>query len=280
MYELRFPSPALTPFIESYWFVSCAPGETVDLTVDVFVDLRADLLLNFGVAYERTVRGAKSHQQGTSNLDAQRTTPITIRQAGAVAISGVRFRAGGLAFFVDQDLSTFTDRIVPLLEALGSDGPALEAALRGRPPDAQRETLDAFFGERLIDDAGRRTTLDVTNRILAAGGGDRIDGLCRDAGVSQRQLDRVFRQHLGVSPKLLSRVARFQKALTRLKSDPGCTLASVAVECGYYDQSHFVRDFKRFSGVPPRERVGYFPKDAPTDFSPNVVQFVQDPPPR
>ena len=280
MYELRFPADDLRPFIESYWFVACAPGEVVDLSVDVYVDVRADLIFNFGVAYARTVCGGTRVLQAASNLDAQRTAPIRIHQAGNVEITGVRFRTAGLSFFVDEDLSTFTNRVVPLPEALGPRGASVALAIRGRSPDDQKELLDAHLRAMLIDDDGRRTTLAVARRIDASGGIDRVEALCAHGGVSQRQLDRLFRQHLGVSPKVLSRVARFQRALNRLKTDPGCTLAAVAADCGYYDQPHFVRDFKRFSGVPPRAQVGYFPKDAPTDFSPNLVQFVQDRPPR
>jgi AraC-like DNA-binding protein len=52
------------------------------------------------------------------------------------------------------------------------------------------------------------------------------------------------------------------------------------VRFGYYDQPHFVREFKRFAGSAPKHRVGYFPADVPTDFSPNLVQYVQDSRPR
>jgi len=86
----------------------------------------------------------------------------------------------------------------------------------------------------------------------------------------------MFRAYVGISPKTMARIFRFQTALAQLTSDPKCTLAEVAARCGYYDQPHFVREFKRFAGTAPKHRVGYFPSEAPTDFSPNLVQYVQD----
>ncbi len=96
------------------------------------------------------------------------------------------------------------------------------------------------------------------------------------AGVSARQLGRLFARHLGVAPKVAARVLRFQSALRTLMRDPGCSLAEVAAAAGYFDQAHFIRDFRRFTGGVPRGYRGYYPPAAPTDFAPNVVLFVQD----
>ena len=103
-----------------------------------------------------------------------------------------------------------------------------------------------------------------------------MDELSERSHISQRQLNRLFRAHLGFSPKTFSRVVRFQRALNLLKSDPGCTLAEVATRCGYDDQPHFVHEFKAYAGAAPKKLVGYFPAAGLADFSPNLVRFVQD----
>ena len=59
-------------------------------------------------------------------------------------------------------------------------------------------------------------------------------------------------------------------------TDPGSRSATVAADAGYYDQAHFVRDFRLFSGGVPRGYRGYYPPEGPADFAPNVVVFVQD----
>jgi hypothetical protein len=59
-------------------------------------------------------------------------------------------------------------------------------------------------------------------------------------------------------------------------ADPGVSLGEVAADAGFYDQAHFIRDFRVFSGGVPRGYRGYYPVQGPADFAPNVVVFVQD----
>jgi transcriptional regulator GlxA family with amidase domain len=146
----------------------------------------------------------------------------------------------------------------------------LEPALRHRDVDRQAQVLDAYFRERAQVTPAMEEFYALKARI--ENGASRMD----DLPVPGRRLHRLFKAHLGFAPKTFARVVRFQRALARLRIDPGCTLAQVAVECGYSDQPHFVREHRLFAGVPPREQVGYYPADAPTDFSPNLVRFVQE----
>jgi AraC-like DNA-binding protein len=277
MYQLRPPAPQLARYIEHYWFVHATPTRPFNLSVDVFVDARADLVFNFGVAYARKVLGGRTRTLKASNLDAQRLRPIRISQSGHVVISGVRFHTGGLSAFVSRSVHVWNDKVVPVASVFDATGP-LEEALRraGDRCDAQKEAFDAYFGARL-DRSSVRTTFDeIKTRIECEDGPLRVDALCERAGISIRQLDRLFRKNLGFGPKTFSRIVRFQRALARIKRHPDVSIAQVAAECGYYDQSHFVRECKAYAGAVPTRQVGYFPADAPTDFSPNLVQYVQD----
>ncbi len=278
MYRLSQPAAPLAAYIENYWFVAGSAQAPLDLTVDVFVDARADLIFNFGDPYTRTRLGDRPRSHQDSSLDAQRIHPIKISQKGAVHVEGVRFHPAGLSPFVTAPVHTWNNRVVPIAEVFGTSILALEHELRaaGADIDAKTQLLDRHFLERLRITPGQQTLSRLKARIESADGLIRIDDLCDFGGISIRQLDRLFRDHLGFSPKTFSRIVRFQNALELLKEDPGCTLADVAARCGYYDQPHFVREFKTYAGVVPSARVGYFPADAPADFSPNLVQFIQD----
>lgn len=278
MYTLRQPHETLRPFIEHYWFVYAPPRQAFELTVDVFVDGRADLVLNFGAPWTRTPVGGRAARVRGHVLDAQRLVPLKIRQHGRVVLAGVRFHAGGLAAFVSQSVHEWTGRLIPAAAVFGGTTRQLVPALRrsAGDADAQAALFDAFFGKRLEVSDDKRALWSLLSEIAAAGGLVRIDELCRARGLSIRRVDRMFRAYVGISPKTMARIFRFQTALAQLTSDPKCTLAEVAARCGYYDQPHFVREFKRFAGAAPKHRVGYFPSEAPTDFSPNLVQYVQD----
>lgn len=277
MYVLRQPAEALRPYIEHYWFVSQAPGEVIDLRVDVFVDARADLLFNFDAPYRREVIGGATLGIADSNLDAQRLAPIRIIQRGSVRIAGVRFHLGGLAPFAREPLAAFTDLTPAPDSVLGPQVLALEAALRADPdPDEAADLLDTFFLDRLT--AVPPAFARALNTLIATGGRASVADLSAAAGVSQRQLERLFARHLGIPPKMVGRIVRFQGALRSLMADPGCPLGELAAGAGYYDQAHFIRDFRLFSGGVPRGYRGYYPPEGPADFAPNVVAFIQDAP--
>lgn len=280
MYQLRKPEPRLAPFIEHYWFVSQAPGESVDLRVDVFVDGRADLIFNFGVPYQRQVIGGATAEHARSNLDAQRLVPIRILQRGAVRVTGVRFRLGGLGPFVRGSLRVFTNHTPEPSAVFGDESRALEAALAATTDlDRAAQMLDTFFLDRLVADAAYAELASALARLIDTDGRATIESVAADLGISTRQIARAFARYVGIAPKTIARILRFQSTLRALMRDPsGSSLADVAADAGYFDQAHFIKDFKRMSGGVPRGYRGYFPPKGPHDFAPNVVVFLQDRP--
>ncbi|MCB9530299.1 MAG: AraC family transcriptional regulator [Myxococcales bacterium] len=282
MYQLRQPAAPLSPYIENYWFVESTADDPVDLRVDVFVDARADLILNFGAPYTREVLGvagarASTREISVSNLDAQRLVPIRIRQRGAVQIAGVRFRLGGLGAFAAVPLAPFTGATPHPRDILGADADPLQSAIRdARDADERARHFDAFFAAHLIASAPFRRFEAALGELQRDDSPAAVAQIAAAASVSTRQLERLFARFLGVTPSTLVRVLRFQRALHMLMRDPACTLADVAAAAGYFDQAHFIRDFRAMSGGVPRGYRGYYPEQGPHDFAPNVVVFVQD----
>ena len=277
MYRLRPPAEPLRRYIENYWFVSHAPGEDVELRVEVFVDARADLIFNFEAPYRREVIGGATTQHDRSNLDAQRLVPIRILQHGAVRIVGVRFHLGGLAPFTRLRVAEWSGGTPLPEQVFGDETRQLEWALRAEPDLAvSGKMLDEFFIGRLRFDGAQATFERVLSALVAGGGRAPVSRLAEVAASSPRQIERLFARSLGFPPKTVGRVLRFQSSLRQLMADPGVSLGEVAADAGYFDQAHFVRDFRLFTGGVPRGYRGYYPPEGPADFAPNVVVFVQD----
>lgn len=277
MYELRLPREELRPYIENYWFVSPVAGEEVDLRVEVFVDVRADLIFNFGAPYRREVIGGAATQHARSNFDAQRLYPIRIQQHGAVRIVGVRFHLGGVAPFAQTPLSEWSGSTPGPAMVFGAAAEGLEVALSAEVgADESTAVLDRFFIETVNPDPTRTAFERALESLVAGHGRIPVGELAELADCSPRQLERLFARLLGFPPRTVGRALRFQQALRSLMTDPGMSLGAVAAESGYYDQAHFVRDFRIFSGGVPRGYRGYYPTSGPSDFAPNVVAFVQD----
>jgi AraC-like DNA-binding protein len=176
---------------------------------------------------------------------------------------------GALALF--GDVERFNDAVIPLDEALGERGPRLVERLAETPSWADRfELLDATFAytDELPELAPEVTWL--RRRLQACCGRAPVEPLMDETGWSRRHVTERFRRQLGVSPKSYARLLRFEHA-TALLTEPvaGRSIADVAMEAGYYDQSHMTRDFASLARMTPGEVLAHA-ASAPE------VRFVQD----
>ena len=93
----------------------------------------------------------------------------------------------------------------------------------------------------------------VLGALVDSGGMAPVSELADTAATTPRQIERLFARGLGFPPKVVGRVLRFQGSLRRLMADPGVPLGDVAADAGYYDQAHFIRDFRAVAGRTPAQ---------------------------
>ncbi len=124
------------------------------------------------------------------------------------------------------------------------------------------ETMKAIaedFMFSLLSKIRRPFTIDsIIPDIIKHGGNIKIDDLVKQACMSNRQFERAFIERMGVSPKFYSRLVRFGKAWLLKEDNPHLTWTDVAYECNYFDQMHFIRDFKEFASTNPTEIANAF----------------------
>ena len=133
------------------------------------------------------------------------------------------------------------------------------------PPLAMADAVDAFWKFWVPRRPQQDAPLDRQHRVLPDGCTDLIFDfhhapgpvwLARSLDVSERPLHRDILDEAGVSPKLLARVLRFQRAVSLLRANAGAALCDVALECGYADQAHLSREVRELAGVSPTALVG------------------------
>ncbi len=179
-----------------------------------------------------------------------------IEPSGSIHTLGVHFRPAGASAFVPGTMARFTHRIESLGPALGQDLEPLSALLRASAtPEAQACLLEDFL-RRLRPQAQDDPAMSrAAARLSEPGSVVDIETLAREAGLSERQFRRRFEAAVGLRPKRFARLVRFQRVFEqRLESDANAW-SDVALDCGYYDQAHFNRDFRAFTGVRPRDLV-------------------------
>jgi AraC-like DNA-binding protein len=166
--------------------------------------------------------------------------------------TGIRFLPGAFPVLFGLPAADFTDRCEPLTGVLPQTARFLAEEI---PPGMSLETakplLDAFVLRCLSDTTLRfdPRLLNALNLILQTQGTARVE-TDLDAGVSARQLRRVFAFYIGDTPKTFSRVVRFQHLLNQ-RSVGSLRQEKVFYDAGYYDQAHFIKEFKTFYGLTP-----------------------------
>jgi len=187
-------------------------------------------------------------------ISGERTAPIVIDEAGDVHLIGVRLRAGGAWPFLGLPLSEFTGRVVELDAVLGREIDRLR-------DEARFNLVEAWLLRRMRARAQPPRAVSYALEIIRRGGDAvRIGQIADEVGLSHKHLLREFDRCVGLRPKMFARVCSFQRAIDWIGHKPSVDWADAAVACGYYDQAHFIHEFRAFSGLTP---ASYLAKRGP-----------------
>ena len=159
--------------------------------------------------------------------------------------------AGALALF--GDVAELNDDVVPLDEVLGGRGArVIERLAETATWEGRLRLLDDVLGRGEAVPALSPEVAWLRRQLAASNGQARVEPLMDETGWSRRHVTERFRRQLGLSPKAYARLLRFEHATSLLgRPAAGRTLADVAMEAGYYDQSHLTRDFAALAGMTP-----------------------------
>jgi AraC-like DNA-binding protein len=169
---------------------------------------------------------------------------------GAGEVVGIKFRPGAFSPFSALPAAELTGRVVSLTEALGSEGAAL--AEGGDTADERIARVEAFLRDRRPPpDPSVQLVVAVAATMLEGPPDMRVADVAARHGLSMRSLQRLFREHVGVTPKWVLQRYRMHEAAERMAAGEDRDPASLAIDLGYFDQAHFSNDFRRYVGVPP-----------------------------
>ncbi len=262
------PSECLRPFVRCYW--SLQSGHEASVAPDVkgvpepaLPDGSPEFIINAADPFCVVSHGGEIVQQPRAILVGQITRALSVAPTGRVDLFAVRFRPHGAAL-VSDDLAAITDDWIHA-DRLPVDGLDAIADVfeHDREPSERRAVFDAFLGALLR--TRRMPDPEVQAAVQAieeSHGMIALDQLAATVGCSLRHLQRQFARQVGIAPKLLARIRRFQRVFSAWRDDPR-SLSRVAAECGYFDQPHLIRDFRDFAG------------QAPAAFLANQPEFTQ-----
>ena len=249
-YRELLPASSLRHLVRCYWFltgdeIGSEPGEPA------LPDGSPELIINLADPFQAFGAGAAPAVQPLTMLVGQITGPLVVGPTGRVRLVAVRFEPHGAAVLC-PNMAAITNHWMDVHGGALFEATALRRALLEALTDtASAAILDALLQHVVsVASAPDGRVAHAVLAIRTAHGVVVQDAIARDVGTTPRTLQRLFASQVGISPKLLARITRFQRVFRSWQQAPD-TLARVAAECGYFDQSHLVRDFRDFAGAAP-----------------------------
>jgi AraC-like DNA-binding protein len=194
--------------------------------------------------------------QPRSMILGQISKPFFIEPTGIVDTFAVRFYPSGFAPFTKTSIKDFADKETAMNVIFGEEiASELESNIANASSTHSRiQIAEQFLVTQMQDatviDSIVKSTIDT---ILLAKGRIFINDILKDESSKRRQLERKFSHVVGISPKQLGRIVRLQETLKMVLHQHAGNLTDIGYENQYFDQSHFIKDFKGFTGVSPKE---------------------------
>jgi len=251
--QVFYPSAALAPYVMYFW--TCAhdcdvrevmfPTGSLELCIDIS---SGDTIRHRG---ERSMVVPRVEVLGHWNIP----TSASIKKGNTCLIT--RFRPYAGSMFFPEQVSAFTNQSVDLYDLCGPAASEFICRIMDQPELSRKvAVLEAFLLARLGS-----ARPDWQKMVLVAAICDSIArntesfdlrGLSAEFGISDRYIQKLFLQYVGIAPKSFFSVQRFNKSLRMVRSAE-MSLTNIAYECGYYDQAHFIKEFRGYTGMAPSQ---------------------------
>lgn len=235
------PAPRWKRFIDHYWIVRW------DLPDGMSHTQRVLSYPNVHLAFEQDDRGRRALVYGIPKR------PFVRELRGSGRVLGIRFRAGGFHPFWRKDVALLTGETVPAREIFGVEADGwLHAILDAGDDAAMAEAAEAALSPRCpAKDERSELAARIVQEVMEDRTIIKVEQLSERTGMSVRQLQRLFRKYVGVSPKWVIKRFRLQEAAERIEQDASTSWTELAIQLGYFDQAHFIKDFKSVLGQSP-----------------------------
>lgn len=236
--DRREPAASLRDWVDLIWIVRWQLGPGEAFAQETLPHPSVNVVLG-------------THRPGVHGVVTKR---FVARLTGSGWAVGARFAPGVFYPFLGRDLATIADRELTLADVFGARGAALVRHADEAPMEERPALLEDFLAARAanLDDA-MVAARDAVRLAQSDPSIARADVLAKRAAMSVRTLERLFRKHVGASPKVVIRRFRIQEACLHASSGTGVAWTALAQQLGYFDQAHFIRDFKSQVGRTPLE---------------------------
>jgi len=252
-YEEFRPAEPLAHHVKCIWILESDSSFSTS-PERILPDGCTEIVFHLGDPFQQHHQDGTTRQQPLAMMVGQMRNYLMIQPTGKVSVLGVRFWPAGAYPFLQIPQHEIAGRVIGLDTVLGSFARELHSKIADAVSAAERfrlveNALLARLNQSRQPDDRLSKAIAL---ILQAGGCLPMEALASRIGVNSRGLDRAFNTRVGIPPKTLCRIVRFQQVFKVLEhQNAGPNWPQIALDCGYYDQSHFIKDFKAFAGKEP-----------------------------
>jgi AraC-like DNA-binding protein len=255
MFKFYEPSRVLAPFIKQYWTLDINKEDTPRKQTIIPNGLM-EIMFHYGDMVEYILPNKTASIEYKGILCGQKSIFYDIYPTGKIGIFSAVLKPEGAMMFFDIPISEVYNKTLSIQDIFLKDGETLQdKILNCRTNEERIIVFESFLSKKIIEkkfyDFKRMAA--CLDKIIAGEAKANVAELAECACLSTKQFQRRFSEYIGILPKEYLRVIRFQNAIHKKYINPALTLTNLSYDCGYYDQSHFIRDFKTFSGMTPKE---------------------------
>lgn len=249
------PIPPLQPYIDRLWGWESAPGETVALPT-LLPGTGAELYFHYRRPFRRAGDGdtaLSSTPHAPAHLLCLRNVPLALAAMDEVGFIAVRFRSGMLARFTAVPAAELHDGPRDIADVWGAPGRMCAARVAAAGTPAERLSLIQDFLLRQLRPERADALVEAAVATLYRSRGDvTIEQLAARLALGRRQLERRVLAATGQTPAALRRLCRFHHTVRALLLAPGAPGLDTALRHGYFDQAHFIHDFRALAHTTPQ----------------------------
>lgn len=245
---------AAAHFVQCIWSLHGDGLDPAATAAPILPDGCVELLLDTGDPVDR--HGATGvERQPRRQVAGQLTTAVRIKPTGRLGVIGVRLHPWAAGAFLGVPMHELRDRMVPA-DDLRVAGALLRDASNGEGPEERLRLLHRAIEHHALTLAAPAPAAVALATRLMRGDTPTVRGMAAGIGLTTRRVQEIFAGQVGLPPKMLSRIARLQRALGHARREPHRTLSAVAHDSGYYDHAHFIRDCRDIAGETPGSVLG------------------------
>jgi AraC-like DNA-binding protein len=245
------PAPQLAPYVYEYTIARLPKGMPVEKCIpDGFLKLFI-YLSDDSPVYKDVQGNIKEWGDGFSGHPVDEDFYVQADKPIDVIVCS--FRPQGIQHFYNTPTPYFNNTLLPVDVFLGRQASLLKEQLLEAYSDAEKiMVMNRYFLKLLNSTSTPASAITYAQDIIHASNGlVNIEKLATSINTTRRSLERNFLKQVGMTPKYFSRVLRINYAFRQKQTDPICNWQDIIYNCGYFDQSHFIKEFKHFTGTTP-----------------------------